>query len=89
MCEPPVCARKWGECFRTSAGMCAHMITCVSVGCTEASAAFARGGSKGQLALGVTIPRPLGSTNTGSCRLRQTQARPQTSGPSVEPDGVS
>lgn len=89
MYEPPACARKWGERFRMSAGMCAHMIKCVSAGCTEARAAFSRGGSNSQLALGVTIPRPLGSTNTGSCQLGQTQARPQPRGPSVEPDGVS
>lgn len=57
------------------------MITCASVVYRAASAVFSRAGSKGQLALGVTIPRP--------CQLGQTQVRPQPRGPAMEPDGVS
>lgn len=50
--------------------MCVHMITCASVVYRAPSAVFSRAGSKGQLALGVSIPRPL-----GPCQLGQTQAR--------------
>lgn len=65
MQEPPVRARR-GEPQRTVLGVCAHShVTMCACGCTAARVDFSRGGSKGQLALGVTMPRPLGPCQLG------------------------